>query len=73
MVCLAPVSDQHTRLEASEQSKVDAELKWVVAWPLLPFGAVSVDGFDEIDPNLMKDIATNADLGDVAARLNREI
>ncbi len=61
------------KLETSEQSKVDPELKWVVAWPLHPFGAVSVDGFNEIDPNLMREIANNADLVGITARLNREI
>lgn len=49
-------------LPAAEQSKVDDNLKWVVAWPLGDIGAVSVDGFDQIDIDRMRDISTSKDL-----------
>jgi cytidine deaminase len=44
-------------LPASEQGKVDSDLKWVVAWPLGEFGAVSLDGRDGIDVSVMRDIS----------------
>jgi cytidine deaminase len=44
-------------LPDSEQSKVSPGLRWVVAWPLGVFGAVSLDGFDPISLNEMRDIS----------------
>ena len=49
-------------LPAAEQRKVDDGLKWVVAWPLGDVGAVSVDGFDPIDVERMREISAGKDL-----------
>lgn len=49
-------------LPDSEQSRVSDGLSWVVAWPLGVFGAVSLDGFDQISLNEMRDISQLAAL-----------
>jgi cytidine deaminase len=55
-------------LPDSEQSRVSDGLKWVVAWPLGVFGAVSLDGFDQISLNEMRDISQ---LPALQARVNQ--
>jgi hypothetical protein len=53
---------QAANLLNSEQSKVSDGLKWVMVWPLGVFGAVSLDGFDQINLNEMRGISQLAAL-----------
>jgi cytidine deaminase len=57
-------------LPLPEQAKVDSKLKWVAAWPLAEMGAVSVDGFDEIEMHEMRGIANSDDLKKIVDRID---
>lgn len=56
-------------LPLEQQPKVSPDLKWVVAWPLGKPGVVSLDGFDKINDNRMKDIAEAGSLQKIVKRM----
>jgi cytidine deaminase len=49
-------------LPDSEQVKVAKELKWVVGWPLGRFGVVSLDGYDDLSSDRMRDLMESPQL-----------
>ena len=56
-------------LPLPEQAKVSNGLKWVAAWPLAEAGAMSVDGFDDINMDEMRGIANSSDLKKIVGRV----